>query len=209
MSLTFYYHPFSTAAVTLWELAELGIPHEKVKVDLSDKRDQDRPEFRKLNPNGKVPVLVVDGTPIFESAAITVFLGETYGVAKGLWPEAGVRRGLATQWVVWTNVSILDAFAQWWRNTSDRTPEAQRNAAAAEVGKQEFARLLGILDAQLAGKQWLLGDQFTLADLHVASFTRYFAMCGADLAPYANVKAWVARAEARPSHDAYMAAAKA
>jgi glutathione S-transferase len=209
MSITFYYNPFSTAAVTLWGLTELGVPHEKVKIDLSEKRDQDRPEFRKLNPNGKVPVLVVDGTPIFESAAITMFLGEQYGVAKGVWPEAGVRRGLAMQWVVWTNVSIAEAFAQWWRNTSDRLPAEQRNAATAAAGKKEFDRLLGILDAHLAGKQWLVGEQFTLADLHLASFVGYFKMCGGDLAPHKNITGWIGRAEARPSHAAFMAAAKA
>jgi glutathione S-transferase len=197
--VTFYYHPHSTAAVTLWELIELGIPVEKVKMDLATKRDQDRPDFRALNPNGKVPTIVHDGTPIFESAAITMYLGEQFGVSKKLYPEPGPRRGEAMKWIVWTNVTLAETFGRFQRNTIDRIPAEQRNAAQAEVAKTELAQLLGILDKQLTNKQWLLGDQFTLADVHVVCFLGYFKMCGVDLAPYANVEAWVKRAEARPA----------
>lgn len=199
MSLTFYYHPHSTAAVTLWELIELGIPVEKVKMDLATKRDQDRPDFRALNPNGKVPTIVHDGTPIFESAAITMYLGEQFGVNKKLYPEPGPRRGEAMKWIAWTNVTLAETFGRLQRNTADSVPAEQRNAAQAELAKTELAQLLGILDRQLANKQWLLGDQFTLADVHVVCFLGYFKMCGVDLAPYANVDAWVRRGEARPA----------
>jgi len=208
MGITFYYHPFSTAAITLWELAELGIPHEKVKLDLSEKKEQRRPEYLSLNPNGKVPLIVHDGTPIFESAAITIYLGELFGTAKGVWPASGPRRGEAMKWVVWANVTLAEAFSRWWRNTNERVPAEQHNAASAEVAKKETAELLAILDKQLAGKQWLVGDTFSLADIHVASFLDYFKMCGQDVAPYANVVAWLARTEARPSHATFMAAAK-
>src|SRR5262245_1170831 len=177
MTITFYYHPHSTAAVTQWQLAELDVPHEKVKMDLAGKRDQDRPEFRALNPNGKVPTLVHDGTPIFESAAIAMYLGEQFGVARGLYPDPGPRRGEAMKWIVWTNVTLHEAFARVQRNTIDRIPAEQRNAAAAEVARGELAQLLKILDEALAGKSWLVGDRFTLADAHVVSFLGYFKMC--------------------------------
>jgi glutathione S-transferase len=198
MSLTFYYHPHSTAAVTLWALNELGIPVEKVKMDLQ-KRDQDRPDFRALNPNGKVPTLVHDGTPIFESAAIAMYLGEQFGVAKKLYPEPGPRRGEAMKWIVWTNVTLMETFGRIQRNTIDRIPAEQHNAAQAAEAKKELAQLLGILDKQLANRSWLLGDQFTLADVHVVAFLGYFKMCGVELAPYEHVDAWVTRAEARPA----------
>jgi glutathione S-transferase len=197
--VTFYYHPHSTAAVTLWELIELGIPVEKVKMDLVTKRDQDRADFRALNPNGKVPVIVHDGTPIFESAAITMYLGEQFGVSRKLYPEPGPRRGEAMAWIAWTNVTLMETFARFQRNTSDRIPAEQHNAAQGEIAKTELAQLLGILDKAIGNKPWLLGDQFTLADIHVVCFLGYFKMCGVDLAPYANVDAWVKRAEARPA----------
>ena len=98
MSLVFHHAPMSTAVVTHWVLEELGVPYEKVKVDLKA-RDQDKPAFRALNPNGKVPTLVHDDIPIFESAAITLHLGETFGVERKLFPPPGTERARAMSWL--------------------------------------------------------------------------------------------------------------
>src|SRR5215813_12354098 len=94
MSLVFYYAPMSSAVTIHWALEELGVPYEKVRLDLQA-RDQDKPAYKALNPNGKVPLLVHDGTPIFESAAILMHLGEAFGVDKGLFPAAGAKRAEA------------------------------------------------------------------------------------------------------------------
>ena len=85
MSITYYYAPMSTAVRTTWAIEELGVPCERLRVDIQ-KKETKTPAFLKLNPNGVVPLLVVDGTPIFESTAILIYLGETYGVEKGLYP---------------------------------------------------------------------------------------------------------------------------
>ncbi len=74
MNLTFYYSPMSTASITALVIEDLGLKPKVVKVDLKA-GDAKKPEFLKLNPNGKVPVVVHDDTPIFESAAITMYLG--------------------------------------------------------------------------------------------------------------------------------------
>ena len=87
MSLIFYYAPMSTATITELVLEELGVPCEKVKLDFQ-KGDTKKPDFLKLNPNGKVPLLVHDGTTIWESVAITMYLGEMFGVAKRI-PRPG------------------------------------------------------------------------------------------------------------------------
>ena len=90
MSLTFYFAPMSTASTVHWSLEELGIPYEGVEVKLKDEADKQQ-KLGAVNPNLKVPVLVHDGTAIFESAAIQIVLGETFGVEKGLYrsrPEA-------------------------------------------------------------------------------------------------------------------------
>jgi glutathione S-transferase len=94
MSLTFYYSPMSSATRIHWALEELGIPYDKVKVDLAA-GDQKKPAYLALNPNGKVPLVVDDGTPIFESLAILIYLGERYGVEKGLFPPGWAERGEA------------------------------------------------------------------------------------------------------------------
>ena len=98
MSLTFYYSPMSTAAITELVLAELDVPYEKVEIDLK-KGETRKPEFLRLNPNGKVPLVVHDGIPIWESAAITMYLGEAFGVDRGLYPEPGTKRGEAMKWI--------------------------------------------------------------------------------------------------------------
>ena len=157
MSLIFYYAPMSTASITEIVLEELGIPCEKVKLELQ-KGDTKKPEFLKLNPNGKVPTLVHDGTPIWESAAITIYLGETFGVDRGLFPAPGPRRGEAMKWIVWTNVTLGDAVMRFTRNTMEWTPAEQRNAKAGEAGKADIVSCLGVLDQSLAGKQYLVGD---------------------------------------------------
>jgi len=197
MSLTFFYSPHSTAVATHWVLEEIGVPYEKVRIDLA-KRDQNKPEFRALNPNGKVPVLVHDGTPIFESAAIALYLGELYGDKNRVYPEPGPRRGEAMKWIVWTNVSVAASLAMYLETQGDRVPREQHNEKLAAQAKEEAERLFGILDAHLATRTWLVGDQFTIADAHLASFVGYAGMIGFDIKRFKNVDAWLARGTKRP-----------
>lgn len=202
MSLVLYYAPMSTAVVTHAALEELGIPYEKVKVDFQV--DTKKPEFLKLNPNGLVPVIVHDGTPIFESAAIAIYLGETFGVEKGLFPAPGPRRAEALKWIVWANVSLGGAIARHQFASSERVPAEQHNAKAAEAGAAEIARMFGVLDGALAGRSYLVGDAFTLTDGHVAGFVSYAGFIGFDTKKYPNLDAWSARVTSRPAFAAAM-----
>ena len=199
MSLVYYYSPMSSAARTTWGIEELGLPVERVLVDFR-KGDTKKPEFRKLNPNAKVPLLVVDGHAIFESTAILIWLGETYGVEKGLYPKPGVERAETLKWMLWANVSLLEQGIQrLLRNASPRVPEEERNAKQAESAKAELATLLGILDDALAGREWLVGDHFSFADLAVAGYVPYMHFTGMDLSPWKNVSAWSSRCLSRPA----------
>lgn len=203
MSLTFFYAPMSTASVTTMVLSELEVPCEKVKVDLKA-GDTKKPDFLKLNPNGKVPVLVHDGTPIWESAAITMYLGEMFGVEKKLYPAPGPKRAEAMKWIVWANVTLGDAVRRFTSNTLDWFPADQRNAKAGEAGKAEMHNCMRILDEALAGKEFLVGD-YTLADTHLNSFTDWLRHMKFDLTPYARVEAWSKRCSARPAYRKAMA----
>lgn len=198
MSLTFYYSPQSSASPVHWTLEELGVPYEKVKIDL--KADQQKqPEFLKLNPNGRVPLLVHDGVAIFESVAIQLYLGETFGVEKGLYPPPGPRRGEVMKWVVWTNVSLGDALGRFARNLGSWAPEDERNAKAGAAAKAEVEGLLKILDEALDGKEYLVGNSFSIADLHLSSWMDYVRMMNIDISGYARVTAWLTRCTARPA----------
>ena len=132
MSLTFFYAPMSTASTVHWSLEELAIPYEAVRVDLKDPADK-KAKLGPVNPNLRVPVLVHDGVAIFESVAIQIYLGETFGVDAGLYPAPGPERGRALKWLVWTNVSLGEAVLRFLRNTSDEYPKEQQNAAAGRA----------------------------------------------------------------------------
>lgn len=203
MSLMFYFAPMSTATLTTIILEELGVPHDRKQLDLRA-GDTKKPEFLKLNPNGKVPVIVHDGVVIWESAAITMYLGETFGVDKKLWPAPGPTRGQAMQWVAWANVTLGEAvyrrgYAGAWGD------EATRNPKAEEKANKDIAELLGILDVALAGKQFLVGE-FTLADAHLNSFCDWLRHSKIDFAPFGNVNAWSTRCADRPAYKRAMAA---
>ena len=162
----------STAAVTEAVLAELDVPHN-VKIINTSNKDNRTPEFLALNPNGKIPTIVHDGTPIWESAAITIYLGEAFGVEKNVWPKLGPERGQAMQWVVWTNVNMASELGRLNRQDSDQKTK--------DESKVNLKKLVDILNGALKGKEYLLGDQFTLADTHVNSFVTYTQMLGVDL----------------------------
>ncbi|MBL9007681.1 MAG: glutathione S-transferase family protein [Myxococcales bacterium] len=198
MSLTFYYAPQSSASPVHWTLEELGIPYEKVAIDIRAGENK-KPDFLKINPNGKVPVIVHNGVPIFESAAIQIYLGETFGVEKGLFPAPGPRRGEAMMWIIWTNVTLGDAVMRVGRNLSEWAPADERNAKAGERGKTDALELLAIVDTALTGRDYLLGDQFSIADLHLASWLEYVGMMGIDYSGLARLSAWAKRCTSRPA----------
>ena len=202
MSLTFYYSPMSTATITELVLEELSVPCERIRIDLK-KGETRAPDFLRLNPNGKVPMLVHDGTSIWESAAITLYLGEIFGVAKGLYPQPGPARGDAMKWVVWSNVTLGDAFGRWLRNTSDWVPAEQHNANAAAAAQADLRSCLRILDQALGGRQYLL-EGYTLADTHVNSFIDWLRHMKMDLSEYAQLNAWSERCAARPAYGRVM-----
>jgi GST-like protein len=200
MSITFYYTPMSNATRVQWSLEELGVPYEKVKLDLRA-GEQKKPEFLAINPNGKVPTLVIDGTPIFESVAIQIALGERYGVEKGLWPALGSPEHLqALTWLIWGQVSLGGALMRYMQNTSDFIPAELHHAKTAEVALKETHDMLGILNARLSGREYLTGSQFTLADVDLASVLGWgLQVAKIDLAAYPNLAAWLGRSNSRPA----------
>ncbi|HEY1097412.1 MAG TPA: glutathione S-transferase family protein [Myxococcota bacterium] len=200
MSLVFHYAPWSTAGVTHFALEELGVPYEKVRVDIT-KGEQHAPAFKALNPMQKVPVVVHDGQPIFESAAIAIYLGEVFGVERGLFPAPGPLRGQAIQWIVWANATLNEAVQRTRLSspTSPRVPEERRNAAMSAWGKADLEARLGVLNDHLAGKEWIVGDRFSIVDAHLGATAGWIASI--ELLPknLPHLHAWLQRVTARPA----------
>ena len=200
MSIVLYYAKMSSAGPVAHALSELGVLHEKITFDLAA-GDQRKPEFLALNPNGKVPTLVVDGTPMFEALAITQWLGDKFGVAKGLWPAADApARFEALSWTTWAYVTYGAALQRLNIASSPRVPAELHHPPLVAYARKELGDLLGILDGRLTARPYLLGETFTLADLIVASVITYSTFCGVSVDAHPHVQAWLERFQARPSY---------
>ena len=200
MSLVFHYAPFSTASIVHFALEELGIAYDKVKVDITA-GEQHTPAFKALNPMQMVPVLVHDGQPIFESAAIAIYLGETFGVERGLFPAPGPLRGQAIQWIVWTNVSLTDAVRRTTLSASSpRVPKERQNEAMTAWGKTDLEARLGILNDHLADKPYVLGANFSLVDAHLGATVGWIASMEMLPRGLSHLDAWLKRCTARPAY---------
>jgi glutathione S-transferase len=204
MSLDFYYAPMSSATPIHWALEELGVPYEKVKIDL-EAGEQKKPEYLSINPNGKVPAIMHDGVAIWESAAIMIYLGETFGTDKGLFPALGPARGEAMKWIVWANATLGEAASRHRRNSSDKISVELRNPRAAAQAKDDLATLVAMLDKTLTGQDYLVENKFSLTDVHVASFVAYIGMSGIEMTGYKAVMQWKDRCIGRPAYVRAMA----
>lgn len=202
MSIVFYHAPMSSAGPVAWALAELSVPHERVHVDLKA-GDQRKPDFLKLNPNGKVPTLVADGVPMFEALAINLWLGDRFGVEKKLWPAIDdPARPQAMAWSVWAYVTLGAAIHGLSLTGNERF--GLQSAPHAEHYKKTLSELFALVDAHLADRPYMLGEAFSLTDLILASTIGYAAMIGAPVAQHARVADWLARCQARPALRASM-----
>jgi|GEM_PF-323219 len=209
MALIFYYAPMSTASLTEAVLAELGVACERVKLDI-DAGDTRKPAFLKINPNGRVPAIVHDGTAIWESSAITMYLGEIFGIDVGLYPPPGPKRGEAMKWISWTSATLGEAAGRLsaalptgavggvQTGSVDFVQPEQRDAAALAKAKADVTACLAVLNDGLEGRAFLAGD-YTLADPHLFMMVGWIAAMDVDLAPFANISGWMGRVSARPA----------
>ncbi|PRD50586.1 glutathione S-transferase N-terminal domain-containing protein [Phyllobacterium myrsinacearum] len=186
-------------------LEEIGLPYETHLVDIG-KNESWTPEFLSLNPNGKIPAMIdPDGPggkplPLFESGAILLYLAEKTG--KFL-PTDPARRYETIQWVFFQMAAIGPMFGQvgFFHKFAGREYEDKR---PLERYVNESKRLLGVLESHLAGRQWIMDDEYTIADIATLGWVRnLIGFYGAgDLVDYAslkNVPAWLERGLARPA----------
>jgi glutathione S-transferase len=201
MSITLYGLPNSTAARVHWALEELGVDYRYVELD-GKKGENRTPDYLAINPTGKVPGIVDGAQAYFESAAIILHLGETYGRERGLWPAEGPARAEALCWTVWATTELHAYQMQWLYHGLD-TPvsyaPADRSKATADYNHAQFLRNLDALEARLAGRDYLLGGAFSLADVAAASSLLAGLGLGGSVEGRKNVEAWLARCRARPA----------
>jgi glutathione S-transferase len=185
----------SRALRSLWALEELGVPFENVPTNFAT--DVKKPDFLAINPNGRIPALVDGDVTLFESMAINLYLAKKYDT-KGLYPKSAADEARAIQWSFWGMTETEQPLLQVLMNRVF-LPEPQRDAAAAKAGEEKLAAPLRVLDGALAGRKYLLGDGFTIADLNVASVLAWALFAKVDLSKTPNVARWLGECCARPA----------
>ncbi len=191
MNIVFYSAPRSSASPVHSALVELDVPHERIVLDLQA-GDQRKPSYEALNPNCKVPLLVVDGQPMFEAVAIMMWLGEQFGVDRGLWPATDDPRRLAAwSWCVWAYVSYGSAIGRLHSSSSPFVDARLHHAPQAERARSDLHALLDVLEKRLTTHRYMLGDSYTLCDLVVASVIGYGARIGAPVDSHPHVAEWL------------------
>jgi len=186
-------------------LEETGLPYEAHAIDLGADETW-TPEFLSLNPNGKIPAIIDPDGPggaplgLFESGAILLYLAEKTGQ---LLPQEPARRWETIQWVFFQMAAIGPMFGQVGyfhkfagREIADKRP--------LERYVNESKRLLGVLETQLDGRPWIMGEDYTIADISMLGWVRnlvgfYGAGDLVDFNALKHVPAWLERALARPA----------
>jgi glutathione S-transferase len=195
MGIKLHYHPLSTySRRVLIAFAEKQIPYELVIVDMAARRHREQP-YLSLNPYGRVPTLEEDGFVLFESTAILNYLEATRVTPPLVPAEAGGRA------LVDMHMKLCDL--QFTRQAGTIIfpkrflPKERWDTAAIAKAKAEIEKHLAILDKQLAGKTYLVAEQFSLADVCYAPFLEFLPLM--EIVPPTAVTAWSERLLARPS----------
>ena len=167
-AITLYHAPPSRSSIVLWMLEELGEPYDIKLVSLS-KGDNMKPDYLAINPMGKVPAIKHGDTAITEVAAICTFLADEYPKAKLNIPVGAPGRGVYLKWLFFGPSVIEPAM-------TDRAFPRKEAPRAAAIGWRDFDVVLDIVAKPLAKGPWLMGEQFTAADVVIGSGLRYGMM---------------------------------
>ncbi len=182
-----------------WAVGELALPHERIDAG-GPFGGLDTPEFGKLNPNRLVPVIEDDGFVLWESNAIVRYLTAVRGQRK-LAATDERQRALADQWMEWANSMLYpDIIVRAFLGLV-RTPAADRNVAGIEAAAKRAGERLAILDAQLEGRSYILGDQPTAADIGCGSLMYRYFMLDIPRPRLNNVEAWYRRLTERKAYQ--------
>ena len=196
MALKIYGVARSRAARVLWMAKELGLDYQHIKVDFAT-GETHQPAHLALNPNGHIPVIDDAGFILWESMAINLYLGKKYGVGE-LYPSRLEDEARAWQWSFWGMTEVERPVLTAMMNRAIFA-EDKRDAAAADAAEKTLVQPLGVLEGVLGRTSYLLGGQFTVADLNVASILAWARPAQIDMSAFPKVAEWLRICAERPA----------
>jgi len=189
-----YGTPVSRALRSIWAAEEVGVDYEFVST--SFREESKTPEYLAINPNGRIPALVDGDLVLFESMAINLYLAKTYG--GKLYPSDPHDEARAIQWTIW-GMTELEPHLIPMVLHKVLLPENQRDPAVVSKAEAAIERPLGVLDAHTSDREYLLGGDFTIADLNLAGALTTAHFSNFDMSKFENVVRWFSRCTGRPS----------
>lgn len=191
-ALKLYRHPLSghSHRVELL-LSLLGLKFEKIDVDIS-KGAHKQPEFLAKNPLGQLPVIEDGEVTLADSNAILIYLASRYDPSGRYLPRDPVAAAQVQRWL-----SLATAELRYGPG-SLRLHAIMRMPIDKAWAQRLCGQVLGVLESSLTGKRWLVGEQTTVADLAMYTYTAHAPEGGVSLEPYPAVRAWLSRVEALP-----------
>jgi glutathione S-transferase len=187
--ITLYYATQSRSIRALWMLEEIGRPYERVKVDIRG-RDHPRPDFLKVSPLGKVPVIVDGETSVAESGAVLLYLTERFPEARLAPPPGDPARGRFLQWLFFAAGVIEPAYVEKLQGLK---------LAHSTAGWGSFDHVMQVIEQALAPGPWIVGEQFTAVDV-LLGVDLYFGQEVMKIVPHSNaIDAYLERCRQRPA----------
>jgi glutathione S-transferase len=184
----------SRALRSIWMMEELGIDYEHIPVNFME--ESKAPEYLEVNPNGRIPALVDGDVVMCESMAINLYLAKKYG--KDLYPTDPATEAKAWQWSVWA-ISEIEPLQMQIVVQKVFIPEEKRNQKVIDRASKGLIRPFKVLNDVLAKHDFLLGAQFTVADLNLSSVMLLIESMQFDFTDFPNIQAWMKRCYDRPS----------
>jgi glutathione S-transferase len=194
-----YYSPGACSLSPHIALEESGLPYEAIAAPTKTHKLADGTDYYTINPLGYVPLLVLDdGTQLREGPAIVQYIADQVPSSQ-LAPANGTIARYQLQ--SWLNFIGTELHARFGPLFTPGTPEETKTAARARLASR-----FQWVDGELAGKHYLTGDTFTVADTYLFTVTNWPRLVGVDMAPYTHIASYRARVGARPAVIAAMTA---
>lgn len=188
----------------LWCLAELDLAYQRIDAGMAFGRNNEA-DYLAMNPNGRVPTLIDGDFVLWESNSIMRYLALAYAPASPIYPAVPKRRAAVDRWLDWTLSTIqpVDRPVFW---ALVRTPVEQRDMVAIQKDVDAEAVQWRILDAQLATRRFVEGEDFTIADIALGAYVRrWLGVEGVTKPRLAHLDRWFAELGSRPGFLQFVA----